>query len=66
MNYGHPIVAVGIKKGNIQEIEIQNALIRGINKDMTDSIKYAQRIQQTILPDPKLLTHGNFCNELGE
>ena len=24
VNHGHPVVAVGIKKGNIQEIEIQN------------------------------------------
>ncbi|MBC7694881.1 MAG: SpoIIE family protein phosphatase [Burkholderiales bacterium] len=38
-----------------REIELQNTLIQGINKDLTDSIKYAQRIQQTILPDPKTL-----------
>ncbi len=34
-----------------KEIELQNSLIQGINNDLTDSIKYAQRIQQTILPD---------------
>ncbi len=34
-----------------REIEIQNTLIQGINNDLTDSIKYAQRIQQTILPN---------------
>ena len=38
-----------------KEIELQNVLIQGINKDLTDSIKYAQRIQQTILPDPTIL-----------
>ncbi|MES2760900.1 MAG: two-component regulator propeller domain-containing protein [Bacteroidota bacterium] len=38
-----------------KEIELQNVLIQGINKDLTDSIKYAQRIQQTILPDPTVL-----------
>ncbi len=32
------------------EIELQKNLIQGINNDLTDSIKYAQRIQQTILP----------------
>jgi serine phosphatase RsbU (regulator of sigma subunit)/ligand-binding sensor domain-containing protein len=40
-----------------KEIELQNVLIQGINKDLTDSIKYAQRIQQTILPNPGILTH---------
>lgn len=44
-----------------KEIELQNSLIQGINKDLTDSIKYAQRIQQTILPDPKLL--ANYFND---
>ncbi len=40
------------------EIELQNNLIQGINNDLTDSIKYAQRIQQTILPNPQqLLNH---------
>ena len=34
-----------------REIEIQNTLIQGINNDLTDSIKYAQRIQKTILPN---------------
>lgn len=38
-----------------KEIELQNVLIQGINKDLTDSIKYAQRIQQTILPDTTIL-----------
>lgn len=38
-----------------KEIELQNVLIQGINKDLTDSIKYAQRIQQTILPDTAIL-----------
>jgi serine phosphatase RsbU (regulator of sigma subunit)/ligand-binding sensor domain-containing protein len=40
-----------------KEIELQSALIQGINKDMTDSIKYAQRIQQTILPNLSNLSH---------
>lgn len=39
-----------------KEIEQQNKLIQGINKDMTDSIKYAQRIQQTILPNIDILS----------
>lgn len=38
-----------------KEIELQNQLIQGINKDMTDSIKYAHRIQQTILPKSNFL-----------
>jgi ligand-binding sensor domain-containing protein/serine phosphatase RsbU (regulator of sigma subunit) len=38
-----------------REIEIQSTLIQGINKDLTDSIKYAQRIQQTILPNEGVL-----------
>lgn len=37
------------------EIELQKNLIQGINNDLTDSIKYAERIQQTILPDPTIL-----------
>lgn len=45
------------------EIELQNTLIKGINKDLTDSIVYAQRIQQTILPDTNILSkyfNNNF------
>jgi serine phosphatase RsbU (regulator of sigma subunit) len=38
-----------------KEIELQNVLIQGINKDLTDSIKYAQRIQETILPNTSIL-----------
>lgn len=38
-----------------REIELQSTLIQGINKDLTDSIKYAQRIQQTILPNAEKL-----------
>lgn len=37
------------------EIELQKNLIQGINNDLTDSIKYAQRIQQTILPKTQVL-----------
>ncbi len=37
------------------EIERQKNLIQGINNDLTDSIKYAERIQQTILPDTAIL-----------
>jgi serine phosphatase RsbU (regulator of sigma subunit)/ligand-binding sensor domain-containing protein len=40
-----------------KEIELQNVLIQGINKDLTDSIKYAQRIQETILPNPAILSN---------
>ena len=38
-----------------KEIEVQSTLINGINKDMTDSIVYAQRIQKTILPSRSVL-----------
>jgi ligand-binding sensor domain-containing protein/serine phosphatase RsbU (regulator of sigma subunit) len=38
-----------------REIELQHSLIQDINKDLTDSIRYAQRIQQTILPDARIL-----------
>ncbi len=38
-----------------KEIEVQSTLINGINKDMTDSIVYAQRIQKTILPSRGVL-----------
>ncbi len=38
-----------------KEIEVQSNLINGINKDMTDSIVYAQRIQKTILPSRSVL-----------
>lgn len=38
-----------------KEIELQNVLIQGINNDLTDSIKYAKRIQQTILPNINVL-----------
>ncbi len=46
-----------------REIELQNSLIQGINKDLTDSIKYAQRIQQTILPDSSVLEKhfADYC-----
>lgn len=37
------------------EIELQKNLIQGINNDLTDSIKYAERIQQTILPQTSTL-----------
>ena len=50
-----------IEKKSI-EIELQNTLIQGINKDLTDSIKYAQRIQQTILPDTNLLNNYFSAN----
>lgn len=39
-----------------KEIELQNVLIQGINNDLTDSIKYAKRIQQTILPNTDILS----------
>jgi len=46
-----------------KEIELQNVLIQGINKDLTDSIKYAQRIQQTILPNTNVLSDyfSDYC-----
>lgn len=44
-----------------KEIEIQSALIQGINNDLTDSIRYAQRIQKTILPNTDIL--ANYFSE---
>lgn len=46
-----------------KEIEMQNSLIQGINKDLTDSIKYAERIQKTILPSTTLLNNyfKDYC-----
>jgi len=47
------------KKANVlilkqkKEVEIQQQKIAGINKEMTDSIKYAQLIQRSILTDEK-------------
>jgi serine phosphatase RsbU (regulator of sigma subunit)/ligand-binding sensor domain-containing protein len=42
-------------KARTSEIQKQNLLIQGINNDLTDSIKYAKRIQRTILPNPDIL-----------
>jgi len=45
------------KNKNIEDqkvqIEIQHALLEQKNKDITDSIKYAQRLQDAIIPSPK-------------
>ncbi|MFO0321072.1 MAG: SpoIIE family protein phosphatase [Bacteroidota bacterium] len=45
-----------IEKKSI-EIELQNNIIQEINKDLTDSITYAQRIQRTIFPDLNILNN---------
>ena len=45
------------KKANVQLTE-QNVLIAEKNKDITDSITYARRIQQSVLPDEAIL-HNN-------
>jgi tetratricopeptide (TPR) repeat protein len=42
------------KKTNVQ-LEKQNAIIEEKNKDITDSINYARRIQDAILPPPGLM-----------
>jgi serine phosphatase RsbU (regulator of sigma subunit) len=42
------------KKTNMQ-LEKQNAIIEEKNKDITDSINYARRIQDAILPPPGLM-----------
>ncbi len=42
------------KKTNVQ-LEKQKALIEEKNKDITDSINYARRIQEAILPSPGIL-----------
>ncbi len=40
-----------------QEIELQKTLLEEKNKDITDSIRYAQRIQEAILPPDDLLNN---------
>jgi serine phosphatase RsbU (regulator of sigma subunit)/tetratricopeptide (TPR) repeat protein len=42
------------RKANLR-LEEQNKIIAEKNKDITDSITYARRIQQSVLPDVKLL-----------
>ncbi len=44
------IARLALAKTN-DELEIQKSLIEEKNKEITDSINYAQRIQQAILPD---------------
>jgi serine phosphatase RsbU (regulator of sigma subunit) len=48
-----------IIKGLNNELQNANDIIAQKNKDITDSITYAQRIQQAILPERKLL-YRNF------
>lgn len=50
-----------IVKARTSEIEKQKTLIQDINKDLTDSIKYAERIQKTILPKTDIL--NNYFSE---
>ena len=46
-----------LKKEETMTLEIieSHALIEAKNKDITDSIQYAKRIQEAILPDPELI-----------
>lgn len=44
-----------------KEINDQKNIIEEKNKDITDSIEYAKKIQEAILPDPLLL--GNYFSE---
>ncbi len=44
-----------IKAQSEKKLQIQNDIITQKNKDITDSIVYARRIQQSILPSEKLL-----------
>ena len=41
-----------------KEIELQKEIIQEKNNELTDSIHYAQRIQQSILPNQKEITEG--------
>ncbi len=42
-------------KERTQEVNSQKAIIEEKNKDITDSIKYAKKIQQALMPDPDAL-----------
>lgn len=42
-------------KERTEEVFKQKAIIEEKNKDITDSIKYAKKIQQALMPDPDLL-----------
>ncbi len=44
-----------------REVVLQKELIEHKNKDITDSIQYAKRIQESILPSQRIL-HSNFPN----
>lgn len=45
------------KRANLR-LEDQNRIIAEKNKDITDSILYARRIQQSVLPDEKLIAQS--------
>lgn len=57
--YEQRIIAQNQKLEQINlEVLIQKAQIEEKNKDITESIEYAKRIQESILPDSRLLDHG--------
>jgi serine phosphatase RsbU (regulator of sigma subunit) len=43
---------------NAEKIKVQKEIIEEKNKELTDSIHYAQRIQQSILPERETMTAG--------
>lgn len=54
-NYRNKQKANELLASKNKEIEYQKTLLEEKNKDITDSIKYAQRIQEAILPPDELL-----------
>jgi serine phosphatase RsbU (regulator of sigma subunit) len=48
------ILVIYIKHNSNKKLKEKNAIIAEQNKDLIDSINYAQRIQQAILPDKKI------------
>jgi len=54
-NYRNKKKANELLASKNKEIELQKSLLEEKNKDITDSIKYAQRIQEAILPPDETL-----------
>lgn len=49
------LLVIYIKTNSNKKLKEKNAIIAEQNKDLIDSINYAQRIQQAILPDKKIV-----------
>jgi serine phosphatase RsbU (regulator of sigma subunit) len=57
-NHGGEITQFICVMQNVEEIKNAQAVIEEKNKDITDSISYAQRIQGALLPNLKLVSHN--------